>query len=85
MIRLLGPGGEAEAPTPPPRGHRAAASGLIRTRTRLRYLDPNEDGPLEGALTKSRLPVYPPGGPFRMYVCPQCGHVELFVDLPQEG
>jgi hypothetical protein len=57
----------------------------LRCRARLRYLDPNEDGPLEGALTKSRLPIYPPGGPFRMYACPQCGHVELFLDLAQEG
>ena len=48
-------------------------------------MSPMEDSPLEGALTKSRLPIYSPGGVFRVYACSKCGHVELFMNLPEEN
>jgi hypothetical protein len=57
----------------------------LRCRATLRHLDPDEDSPLQGVLTKSRFPIFPPGGPFRLFVCPQCDHVELFVNLPEES
>jgi len=65
----------------------ASAEGLecLRCQAPLRYIDPMEDSPLEGALTKSRLPIYSPGGVFRVYACSKCGHVELFMNLPDEG
>jgi hypothetical protein len=65
----------------------ANAEGLecLRCQAPLRYIDPTEDSPIQGALTKSRIPIYSPGGLFRVYACPKCGHVELFMNLPDEG
>lgn len=31
-----------------------------------------------------RFPLYDPTGLLHVYACPDCGHVELFVDLPGE-
>ena len=28
---------------------------------------------------------FDPGGSLYAYVCPRCGHVDLFMDVPEEG
>jgi hypothetical protein len=56
----------------------------LRCKATLRYVSPTEEGPLQGALTGRHLPIYASEGVLMLYVCPRCGHVELFMNLNEE-
>ena len=67
------------------RWHDASGAEIecLRCKTPVRYVSPQEEGPLKGVLTGRTLPIYAPGI-LKLYACPRCGHVEFFMDLEDE-
>ena len=57
----------------------------LRCGTTLRYVDPSAEQTPHLQWAGRRRPVYDPSGAIHVYACPRCGHVELFMDLPEEG
>ncbi len=56
----------------------------LRCRSPLRYVDPSAEDAPRWHWAGRREPVYDPSGTLHVYACPSCGHVELFMDLPEE-
>ncbi len=57
----------------------------LRCGVGLRYVDPDAERAPQLQWAGRRHPLYDPSGVIHMYACPRCGHVELFMDLPEEG
>lgn len=56
----------------------------LRCRTALRLLDTDGDLPPSWRLLGQRFPFADLSGLLDAYVCPGCGHVELFTNVPDD-
>jgi hypothetical protein len=56
----------------------------LRCHETLRYIDPDAEPSPRWQWAGRRAPLYDPSGLLHVYACPRCGHVELFMDLPDE-
>lgn len=55
----------------------------LRCRAPLRHLNRDEETRAR-YLPWGTIPLVDAGGPLHVYACPRCGHVELFLDLPED-
>lgn len=56
----------------------------LRCRAPLRFVETDKDGSPRFEWFGQRFPLYDPTGMLQVYACPRCGHLELFVNLPEE-
>ncbi len=72
---------EQSGEEPPPETERALE--CLRCRGTLRYVPPADETRPLYLWAGGGAPLMDPTGAVRVYVCPECGHVELFMDLPE--
>jgi hypothetical protein len=76
---------EVESADPEAIEERAPDLKCLRCGATLRYVDPASERAPQLQWAGRRQPVYDPSGVIHVYACARCGHVELFMDLPEEG
>lgn len=67
-----------------PAGDAEPEPECLRCHVTLRFIDPNDDNVDPRWTMVPRGARFDPTGSLYTYVCPRCGHVDLFMDVPED-
>lgn len=67
-----------------PAGDAEPEPECLRCHVTLRFIDTNDSNVNPSWTWLPRSPSFDPSGSLYTYVCPRCGHVDLFMDVPED-